>query len=453
MKKIGRYTVRALLGQGGMGKVFKVEMPVTGRLAAMKLLKPNPLTVRLMGMESLRELFVSEAVIMAGLRHPNLLDIWDFDEDNQGNPFYITDYYCNNLGIMIGESSEAEKPCRVISTDRAIHYMHQILLGLACLHHSGIIHRDIKPANLLVTDQDTVKICDFGLSKFRKERFRGPASLKVGSPWYAAPEQEKNPDEADFTADIYSAGVTLYRMLTGILPADRVQKPSDLNPDMDEDWNAFIFQAIHQDSGQRFASARQMLAVFDQLSADWEARKQNICRFSFPEKQERTGGISRKRTLRCHPVKVRAMYAQERFGLDDLWQPGEYVQNRFTVSENGTVSDESTGLMWEHGGAEYPLTWKKAGEYIDSLRRQRFAEYENWRLPSIEELMSLLIRTPRGRDFCMEPVFDQTRKWLWSCDLCTFISAWYVSLDLGFVFWQDFSAYYYVRGVRSMEKG
>lgn len=452
MKKIGRYTIRAILGQGGMGKVFKVEMPVTGKLAAMKLLKPNPLTVTLMGMENLRELFVSEAVIMANLRHPNLLEIWDFDEDEQGNPFYIMDYYGNNLGTMLGESAELEKPSRVIRTDRAIHYMQQILEGLACLHHSGIIHRDLKPANLLVTDQDTVKICDFGLSKFRGERFKGPASLKVGTPWYAAPEQEKHPEEADFCSDLYSAGVTLYRMLTGTLPIKKIRKPGEINPDMDEDWNAFILRAIHPDPNQRFASAKEMLAVFGQLRTGWEARKQRICRFIVQENDAQTKDPSPKKYLRHHPVRVRAVSAQERFGLDDLWRPRQYAQNRFTVSEDGTVSDESTDLMWEHGGAEYPLTWKKTGEYIAQLNRNGFAGYQDWRLPSIEELITLLSKTPHGPDLCMEPLFDETRKWLWSCDRCTHISAWYVSLDLGFVSWQDVSAYYYVRGVRTMEK-
>ena len=83
------------------------------------------------------------------------------------------------------------------------------------MHHAGIIHRDIKPYNLLVTDHDTIKICDFGFSKVRGENFSGPPTLKFGSAWYAPPEQEDNPDSVDFSADLYAVGITLYRMLTG----------------------------------------------------------------------------------------------------------------------------------------------------------------------------------------------------------------------------------------------
>ena len=87
----------------------------------MKLLKPNPHLVGLMGMENIRELFIREAATMANLRHPNLLDIWDFDLAD-GMPFYIMEYYCNNLGTMIGESYEVERPSRRIRTAKAVHY-------------------------------------------------------------------------------------------------------------------------------------------------------------------------------------------------------------------------------------------------------------------------------------------------------------------------------------------
>ena len=239
MNHIGKYSICGLLGKGGMGKVFKIRLPVIEKIAALKLLDPNPFLIDLIGYDKIRKLFVSEAVTMAGLRHPNIVEIFDYGEDN-GRPFYIMDYFCNNLGIMIGETYHPETASRIIKVDKAVHYTGQILSGLSCLHHAGIVHRDIKPFNMLVTEQDVIKISDFGLSKIRGESFDGHPGLKVGSPWYAAPEQEKNPDEAGPAADMYAVGVTLYRMLTGMLPEGKFVAPGELNPDIDESWDQFI---------------------------------------------------------------------------------------------------------------------------------------------------------------------------------------------------------------------
>ena len=157
---------------------------------------------------------------MAGLNHPNIVSIHDYDQD-RGKRFYVMDFYANNLGTMMGESYTVESPSRPIPVDRAIGYTRQYLEGIRCLHDAGIVHRDIKPFNLLVTPRDTVKICDFGLSKLRGETDAGPGNLKVGSPYYAAPEQERDPNSVDERADLYPVGVMLYRMLTGRLPSNQ----------------------------------------------------------------------------------------------------------------------------------------------------------------------------------------------------------------------------------------
>ncbi|GBC61710.1 serine/threonine protein kinase [Desulfonema ishimotonii] len=445
MKKIGRYIVRGQLGRGGMGYVYKVEMPVTGKIVALKLLKPNDLLVRLMGMEKIREMFVAEAVTMSDLRHPNLVEIWDFDED-RGMPFYVMDYYCNNLGTMIGETYETEKPSRVIRVDKAVRYTRQILAGLSRLHHGGIIHRDIKPFNMLVTDQDTVRICDFGLSKLRGERFSGPSNLKVGTPWYAPPEQERDPDSVDFNADLFSVGVMLCRMLTGVLPMEQPKAPSRLNPDLNEAWDAFLLKAISPQPSGRFQCAAEMDRELATLYGEWEKQKENICNLPAEMIEDTPTAPPLKERLRRESIRVRPGEARQAFGLDELWRPARYVQNRFDAG-GGTVTDQSTGLTWEQAGSAYPVTWTQARTHIEELSRRRFGGRSDWRLPTVHELMSLLNRTPHGQDLCIGPVFDATRKWLWSCDRRSFIAAWYVSLELGFVGWQDFSGYYYARGV------
>ncbi len=446
MKKIGKFEICGLLGRGGMGKVYKVRVPVIGKIAALKLLEPNPFLIDLIGMKAIYDLFLSEAVMMAKLKHPNLADILYFDEAD-GKPFYLMEYFCNNLGVMIGESYDMEKSSRMISVDKAIHYTKQTLEGLACLHHAGIVHRDIKPYNILITTEDSVKICDFGLSRLTGEsRFlensEHPKGLKVGSPWYAAPEQEENPDRADFTADIYSVGVMLYRMLTGYFPEKR-QKLARYNPDLNHHWDEFIDHAIIADPRDRFQSAKVMLKELEKLESDWNSRKEKLCRTPLFEPSEQLA-CKVFPNLRTQAVKANSASV---FPTDDLRLAKCY---RHELKDNGdeTISDKATGLIWEKSGSDYPMDWHQAREYIRSLNIRRFAGYDNWRLPTVDELLSLITKPSHGEDICIEPIFDRKQKWLWSIDRRSYTSAWYVSLDMGFVAWHDFSGSYYVRGVR-----
>ena len=448
MNTIGKYKIRGLLGRGGMSKVYKVELPVIGKIAALKLLEPDPLLADLIGMQKIRDLFISEAMKLADLRHPNIVEIWNFDEVD-GRPYYLMDYYFNNLATMMGETRWTDKPSRIIDLDKAICFTRQILSGLACLHHAGIIHRDIKPFNILLTDRETVKICDFGLSKLRGETVSGPSNLKFGSAWYAPPEQEADPDNVDFSADLYSTGVTLYRMLTGTLPRETPERPCTYNPDLDEAWDDYILQAIAPDPSDRFVSANDMLSELHSLDAAWQARKDNICRLADNTKHAKSATTALK--LRNLPAKIAPREARPFFGVDELWRPANYLENHFTANPNGTITDKTTGLVWQQAGSEYPLTWQRAKAYVAELNQLRHAERGCWRLPTVDELMSLLTAPAHGEDFCIEPIFDSRQRALWSCDRKSYTAAWYVSVDLGFVAWQDFSAYYSVRAVSDIE--
>lgn len=447
MKKIGRYQIRGLLGRGGMSTVYKVSLSVIDKVVALKLLSPHPNLVDLLGAGKVRRRFLAEALTMAHLRHPNLLAIWDFDEADD-ELFFVMEYYCNNLGLIIGENYRVEAPSRVLQVDKAIHYTRQVLSGLSCLHDAGIVHRDIKPFNILVTDEDTVKIGDFGLSKLRGERISTPANLVVGSPYYAAPEQEEDPERVDARADLYSVGVMLYRMLTGVLPLDGRKNLSAFNPDLDRTWDDFLMKAMARRREERFPSAKDMLSALDDLREAWEEKKEAVCRT--PEvvtPQTPRGGAPRHR-LRSQCVKVRPREARRLFGVDELWRPVQYITNDLQANKDGTVRDAATGLLWQLGGSDYPITWEQAHGYVQELNQGRFGGYEDWRLPTVDELMSLLTPVARVGDLCIEPVFDEEKRWLWTSDRRSYMAAWYVSVDKGFVSWQDFTCYYYARAVR-----
>jgi serine/threonine-protein kinase len=445
MKRLGKYIVRGLLGRGGMSKVFKVEIPPIGKIVALKLLEPHPVLVDLLGAARIRDLFLSEATTLARLQHPHIVSIRDFDEAD-GKPFYIMDYFFSNLGLLLGESRRTEEPSRTVRLDRAIDLVRQTLSGLACLHHHGIIHRDIKPFNLLLNEQGVVQICDFGLSRLRGETLSTPPHLKVGSPWYAAPEQEADPDRADARADLYSVGVTFYRMLTGTLPAPKPLPPSACNPDLDTAWDAFLQRALSRDPRERFPSAVAMGESLEQLGRAWQDQRARICRLAPPPEVARPG-VQNPLPLRRDARKIDPRRARVDFVTDALWRPAAFVQNELHSPAPGLLRDDATGLTWQQSGSPYPLTWPEAKDYAAALNRRRFAGRTGWRLPTAPELMSLLSRTPHREDFCVEALFDPLQATLWSADRRSYTAAWFVNVEMGFVAGQDFSARCYARVV------
>ena len=243
------------LGKGGMGSVYKGIVPVIDKVVAIKLLDPSELLEAILGIERLKEIFTFEARTMAAFNQPFLVTAHDFDHDEQGRPFFVMDYICNNLGEMIGETFHIEEESRVIWAAKVLHYGRQILQALDFLHYNDIIHRDIKPQNILVTDADTIKICDFGMALVGGVAFSGPDSMQIGSPCYTPPEQRKNPKGVDGRADLYSAAVLLYRMLTGKLPGMQSFSLSLVNPIYDQSWDEFFAKALRWQPDERFQNA------------------------------------------------------------------------------------------------------------------------------------------------------------------------------------------------------
>lgn len=454
MKQIGKYEICGLLGKGGMGRVYKARLPVVGKIVALKALQPDPMLARLMGAEALRRLFLGEAATLGRLRHPNIVALLDCEPQGEC-PFYTMEYYAHNLGDMMGETFMAETPSRPLGADRALNYTAQILKGLACLHHAGIVHRDIKPFNILITEYERIKICDFGLSKLHGEHYAGPKNLNIGSPFYAAPEQERNPDKAGPPADLFAVGVMFYRMLTGQLPPEGNPGPpppvADVNPDLDTAWDEVIARATAMDPGERFQTAAQMGSALAGLGRHWERQKETTCALpqeAPPPAQDPPGAITTP--LRTTPLKVRSHRARDFFELDDLWRPRVYAVDQMRPHGETCLVDDAHGLVWQHAGSPYPLDWRAVREAVDRLNRQRFAGRDNWRLPTMAELTTLMRPPARGRALCQPDSFDPRQKWLWSADRKSFLTAWHVNLELGYVGWLDLSSRLYLRAVSSL---
>ena len=435
LETIGKYSIIKRLGKGGMGLVYKALAPTIEKVVAIKVLEPSEVLEITVGQERLEELFLAEAKTLARLSHSSLAAVWDFDRDQKGRLFFVMEYYCNNLGEMIGEEFRVETPSRLIPPGKVIHYGLQVLDGLEYLHHNMIVHRDIKPYNILVTDSDHVKICDFGMALVDKQPFSGPENMQIGSPCYTPPEQKRSPDEVDGRADCYSTAVLLYRMLTGTLPGMQSFPLSMINPMYDDSWDEFFRVSLSWDPDSRFKNSMEMKEALARLSLHTQAKR----------KPPETLPPTKLQKIRHEAENLCGTRAFKRFDINSLGRPILYINNDFTNSGEA-VFDRATGLTWQRGGSPFPQQWGKAQEYIDQLNQSNHCGINSWRLPTVNELLSLLDREKSGTD---PRFFEADRKWLWSSDLHGKLERWFVNLDMGYAASQDKDCLNHIRAVSS----
>lgn len=422
METIGRYQVVGRLGRGGTATVYKALAPVTGRLVAIKLLRPREVLLELIGEEELCRTFLEEARVMGGLDHPHLARVLDCDQ-HQGRPFFALEFYGHSLGTVIGEAYRVESPSRPVSTGTTRHYLRQALLGLERLHFAGIVHRDIKPYNLMLTADDRIKIIDFGLSRVRGEEQGRPPGMQVGSPFYAAPEQEREPERVDGRADLYSVAVMALRMLTGQLFASRQgleELLEGVRLTSGRDWRQWLERGLRRRPEERFADARAMRLALEAL----------------PLVEATARDLGSQKTWRPAPPRReprRILYKDIRgeLGLDELLRPWGGEAPNLVAAGPWLMRDRRTGLTWQRLGAGFPLNWREAGEYVEQLKAAREGGFADWRLPTCEELRGVLPPWPGAREQGAL-FFDPSLHWLWSCDPSTKRQAWSVDLVEGF---------------------
>lgn len=214
IKRIGHYSVIDLIGQGGMGTVYKATDDLTGMTVAVKALNED-----LGRREEFLQRFEREANVMSKLHHPNIVQFYDWGVDMEGRNYIAMEYLdgltLDSVVVRVGKMGLEFAVPIAIAVAEAAHYINE----------QGYVRNDIKPHNIMLTTTGRVCLLDFGITKSVKPA-GVPNSLSltksgafVGTPLYAAPEQFDR-GEADARADIYSVGVVLYRMLTGVLPFD-----------------------------------------------------------------------------------------------------------------------------------------------------------------------------------------------------------------------------------------
>jgi len=237
-----------LLGQGGMGAVYKARQAGLDRLVALKILPPQA------GCDpGFAERFNREARALAKLSHPNIVAVYDFGQTH-GLHYLIMEY-------VDGPNLRQIERARKLSTRQALQIIPQICEALQFAHDEGVVHRDIKPENVLLDKKGRVKIADFGLVRMlgcepKDLRLTGARDV-VGTPHYMAPEQVEHPQEVDHRADIYSLGVVFYEMLTGELPLGKFAPPSQ-KVQVDVRLDEVVLHTLEKEPSRRYQHASEV---------------------------------------------------------------------------------------------------------------------------------------------------------------------------------------------------
>ncbi len=262
-----RYVLEESLGSGGMGEVYLAHDGVLDRDVALKVLRSHYAAD-----EEFAERFRREARSAASLSHPNIVQVYDRGETDDGTSYIAMEYV---PGGTLKERIERLGP---FGDREAAGVAFQIAEALEAAHERGVIHRDIKPQNVLMTSSGDLKVTDFGIARAASAVTSSASSAIFGTAGYISPEQAMG-EPVGPTSDLYSLGVVLYEMLTGEQPytaessiavcmkhvTEPLRPPRTLNPAVSERMNALVVKLLAKDPADRYPGAAKLLTDLERV--------------------------------------------------------------------------------------------------------------------------------------------------------------------------------------------
>ena len=266
----GLYTVRELIGTGGMANVYKAVVGPGGPVPEGTVVAVKVLRQELMHDPDLVRRFKNESKAISLLNHPNIVKVYDVSVSDHLQ--YIVMEYVDGMTLREYLNERGGK----LTSRETVHFISQILKALDHAHHNGVVHRDIKPQNIMLLDNGQLRMMDFGIARISRAENQLTGGKAMGSVHYISPEQAKG-DETDFTSDIYSVGVMMYEMLSGHLPfdaddvvevaikqiSDKPQSLQELAPNVPHGLVEITERAMAKRPDNRYASAAEMLSALN----------------------------------------------------------------------------------------------------------------------------------------------------------------------------------------------
>jgi len=273
---IGKVRIEKFIARGGMAEVYLGTHLTLERQVAVKVLHSH-----IESEPQLLERFQREAKVIASLRHPNIVQIFDFDT-HEGHPYIVMEYV-NGLSFSTYLRSLHEKQL-ILSSQQIAHLLKSLASGMDYAHSQGVVHRDIKPANILlhssnsdflvdkeITQHTEPIITDFGLVRIAHSGSQTASGLVSGTPTYMSPEQARG-DQVDHRTDIYSLGVMLYELIAGRVPFEadstlavifkHINEPPPLITDVPPELQSVINKALAKDPNDRYQTARELTRAY-----------------------------------------------------------------------------------------------------------------------------------------------------------------------------------------------
>ena len=266
-EKFSQLEILELIGQGGMGAVYKARQKQLDRLVALKILPPEVGQT-----EAFAERFTREARSLAMLNHPHIVTVHEFGHTEDGLYYFLMEFVDGTdlrHVIQAGELSAEQTLAIIPQVCEALHYAHK----------KGIVHRDIKPENILLDRDGDIKIADFGLARLLDKPTTAytltQAGQRMGTPHYMAPEQIEHSHEVDHRADIYSLGVVFYEMLTGELPIGRFAPPSK-KVQVDVRLDEIVLRTLEKEPELRYQHASEVKTDVEKISSGPEPPRPSV---------------------------------------------------------------------------------------------------------------------------------------------------------------------------------
>ena len=272
-KTLGKYQILEHSGSGGMAEVYKAYHPGLDCYVAVKVLHPFLATE-----EDFLTRFQREARVVATFRHPNIVQVYDYDCDVNNDRNYMVMEFIDGPSLKTSLKEMAEKG-EVMPQDEAMQIVLAVAQALSYAHEHGMVHRDIKPANIMFTQDGQVILTDFGIARMVNTVTLTASGAMVGTPAYMAPEQGSR--TGDERSDIYSLGVVLYQLVTGMLPFEAdtplgiilkhinapLTPPTTVAPDLPPSVEAVIMRALAKDPDNRYQTANELAVDLEKCLA------------------------------------------------------------------------------------------------------------------------------------------------------------------------------------------